>query len=180
MKNKIWKTGLSVCMLIGNMNFFYVHAEENEENPDQNDVTEIIVEKTEEEEEGISPSEEITVQEVLDGETDHTDNNSPQNIDINEYEPVNEISEEVIGSGTEDRIHFIHLGSTSNDSFVIESNGHYGLIDTSNPINSTHGYNGTVEDGNSVVTVIQYLKMLGVEHLDFVLSTHSHSDHIGG
>ena len=49
---------LSVIMLIGNMNFLYVNAEENEENPDQNDVTEFIVEKTEEEEEGISPSEE--------------------------------------------------------------------------------------------------------------------------
>lgn len=74
-------------------------------------------------------------------------------------------------------IHFISTGSS--DAMLIESNGIYGLIDSSNPYNdgtqqsiSTKAY--TVEH------VKEYLDSLGIKYLDFVLATHSHSDHIGG
>ena len=80
---------------------------------------------------------------------------------------------------TEDRIHFITLnGSTgSSDSFLIESNGLYGLIDSSNPSNLSDTY---FDDAANGQTVVKYLTDLNVSHLNFVLATHSHSDHIGG
>lgn len=75
------------------------------------------------------------------------------------------------------RIHFIGTGSS--DAILVESNGHYGLIDASN------GYNdGTVwsvsDSKESVDHVITYLKNHNVTKLDFVIATHNHCDHIGG
>lgn len=77
---------------------------------------------------------------------------------------------------------------------LVESNGHFGLIDTSNRESSSF----TLNDGTVVSvpassslsnptwfkngkTIAEYMKIaLGVKHLDFILITHSHSDHIGG
>ena len=75
-----------------------------------------------------------------------------------------------------DRIHFLNVGSS--DAIVIESNGHYGLVDASNP-SSDHSENGYTGTSNGK-TVINYLKKLGAQKLDFIVGTHSHSDHIGG
>lgn len=72
--------------------------------------------------------------------------------------------------------HFISVGSS--DAILIESCGRFGLIDASNPSQSKHPqYNFGSYNGNKVV---DYLIRAGVTHLDFVLATHSHSDHIGG
>lgn len=85
---------------------------------------------------------------------------------------------------SKDKIHFIKLDKT--DSILIESNGHYGLIDTSNPSEDNtkeknsknhEEFNSSVSNGKTVVT---YLNKIGVQSLDFVIGTHSHSDHIGG
>ena len=79
-----------------------------------------------------------------------------------------------------DRIHFISLDDNfaASDSILVESNGHFGLVDASHPSSdpdpSISGY--TVDVDN----VITYLQVAGVMHLDFILGTHSHSDHIGG
>ena len=85
-----------------------------------------------------------------------------------------------------DRIHYINVGG--GDSTLIESNGHFGLVDSTNP---------TYQDGSpqaiisprfeTVEHVIDYLKTImkcsGASckgKLDFVIGTHAHSDHIGG
>ena len=86
-----------------------------------------------------------------------------------------------------DRIHFITLNGSYSDSdaILIESNGKYGLIDSSNPSRAssdpdfafTSEYVDTAANG---LTVVKYLTDLNVSHLEFVLATHSHSDHVGG
>ena len=90
----------------------------------------------------------------------------------------------LMGIGTEqnlfDRIHFIRLKDpdAASDSILIESNGHYGLVDASHPSwdpnPAISGYTADVDN------VIEYLHKVGVMHLDFILGTHAHSDHIGG
>ena len=80
-------------------------------------------------------------------------------------------------TSTPGKIHFMNTGSS--DAIIIESNGHYGLIDSSNPYKDGTAWaetNVTI----SVQHVINYLNSLGVKYLDFVVGTHSHSDHIGG
>ena len=75
------------------------------------------------------------------------------------------------------KIHFINTGGSN--AFLLESNGHYALLDSSEPYNE-----GTVWDQPielySVSHVIRYLRQLGVNKLDVVIASHGHSDHIGG
>ena len=88
---------------------------------------------------------------------------------------------------TKDRIHFITLNGvySASDAILIESNGKYGLIDSSNPSSAsgdpnlvfTREYLDAAANGQ---TVVKYLTDLDISHLEFVLATHSHSDHIGG
>ena len=89
-------------------------------------------------------------------------------------------------------IHFLHCESS--DSIIIESKGEFGLIDSSNPykyienevekakIEPLKGeVNQWSENPNeSVQSVLNYLNYLNVDKLKFIISTHSHSDHIGG
>ena len=82
----------------------------------------------------------------------------------------------------EDRIHYIKLNgdpSQSSDAILIESNGHYGLIDASNRAGDMQ-YGIPIVNSASGKTVVEYLESVGVDHLDFIMATHSHSDHIGG
>ena len=79
-----------------------------------------------------------------------------------------------------DRIHFLTLNDlyAASDSILVQSNGRYGLIDASHPAwDPDPALNRTTAN---VDDVISYLKRTGVGHLDFVVATHSHSDHIGG
>ncbi len=79
-----------------------------------------------------------------------------------------------------DRIHFLNTGNS--DCILIESNGHFALIDSGegnkNPRKHTE-YKGYDED------VLNYLKQVIPENyngkikLDFILATHNHYDHIG-
>ena len=88
---------------------------------------------------------------------------------------------------TKDRIHFITLNGvySASDAILIESNGKYGLIDSSNPSSAsgdpnlvfTREYLDAAANGQ---TVVKYLTDLDISHLEFVLATHSHSDHNGG
>ena len=89
-------------------------------------------------------------------------------------------------------IYFIKCGSS--DSILIESNGHFGLVDSSKPykyienevehvqINESIGEKDhTVTDPDkSVQAVINYMNYLNIHKLDFIIGTHSHYDHIGG
>ena len=63
-----------------------------------------------------------------------------------------------------EKIHFI--SSSTGDSMIIESNGHYGLIDAL--------------DQTEVTKVINYATALGVQKFDFVIMTHNHAENIGG
>ena len=99
---------------------------------------------------------------------------------------------QLISNENRNMVHFIKCGSA--DSILIESNGKFGLIDTSNPykfiknevepvkIDESKGERHQwVEIANeSVQAVLNYLDYLKVNKLDFILGTHAHSDHIGG
>lgn len=69
---------------------------------------------------------------------------------------------------SEDRIHFLSAG----ESMIIESNGHYGLIDAMNSKELDSVANGE--------TVLNYAKKIGCTYFDFVIITHSHYDHNSG
>ena len=71
-------------------------------------------------------------------------------------------------------IHFIKCGH--GDSILVEGKGHFGLIDSANPVTK----NSLFDNANSVLIVLNYLKELKVKKLDFIIGTHAHSDHIGG
>lgn len=79
----------------------------------------------------------------------------------------------------DDRIHF--LNTANSDCMLIESNGHFALVDSgegnNNPRKKTV-YHGFRDD------VINYIKKVatkkdGKAHLDFILGTHCHYDHYG-
>lgn len=79
-------------------------------------------------------------------------------------------------------IHFLNTGSS--DCIIIESNGHFAMVDAGEdsdyPANKPHlNYPGYEEE------VCNYLlkncaSADGTVTLDFVVGTHAHSDHIGG
>ena len=82
-------------------------------------------------------------------------------------------------SAGDDRIHF--LNTANSDCILIESNGHYALVDAgegnNNPRKKT-AYHGTRDE------VLAYIKKVaagddGKAHLDFILGTHCHYDHYG-
>ena len=82
------------------------------------------------------------------------------------------------------KIHFINTGGS--DAFLIESCGHYGLVDASNAYNdgtkkSVSGYQNSVEHVTNYLAKIMGCNGINCKgKLDFVIATHSHSDHIGG
>ena len=81
-----------------------------------------------------------------------------------------------------DYIHF--LNTNNSDCIVLESDGHFAMIDaaedTEYPKNKPHlklkGYEDVVVD----YLLKHCMNENGRVHLDFVLGTHAHSDHIGG
>lgn len=62
------------------------------------------------------------------------------------------------------RVHFIDVGQA--DATLIEGEGYAVLIDAGN--------------NNDGEIVVDYLRNLGIQTLDYVLGTHPHEDHIGG
>ena len=81
-----------------------------------------------------------------------------------------------------DRIHFLKTGSS--DAIIIESNGHFAMVDSGEDTDNPRNFPGLELSGYEQ-EVLGYLKKHcsdenGTVHLDFVLGTHAHSDHIGG
>lgn len=66
--------------------------------------------------------------------------------------------------GSSFEVHFIDVGQA--DSALVVCDGHYMLID-----------GGNAEDSDLVYA---YLERHGGEHLDYMVATHAHEDHIGG
>ncbi|MGN1317166.1 MAG: ComEC/Rec2 family competence protein [Acutalibacteraceae bacterium] len=85
-------------------------------------------------------------------------------------------------SGDGDYIHF--LNTASSDAILIESDGKFALVDAGEDTDNPRGFEGLELEGFEE-KVISYLKENAADEngkvkLDFVLGTHSHSDHIGG
>jgi len=82
-----------------------------------------------------------------------------------------------------ERLHFIENESGTSDAIVIESDGHFGLVDTMNPgpnsvfANIDPSQTDPLDNGTKVAN---YLRAIGCSKLDFIIITHNHSDHIGG
>lgn len=105
-----------------------------------------------------------------------------------------------LGSGN--RVWFLNVsgGTFNSDMILVESEGRFGLIDAGNRYSDwivdsdgTEYYvpwiyeDGTsahlscqVQGRNGKDAAIFMVETLGVTHLDFIIGTHSHSDHIGG
>ncbi len=81
-----------------------------------------------------------------------------------------------------DCIHFLSTGSS--DAILLESDGHFAMVDAGEDTDNPRGFPGLELPGFEQ-EVLAYLKAHaanadGKVHLDFVLGTHSHSDHLGG
>lgn len=93
-----------------------------------------------------------------------------------EYYPVKECFTKEYG---DDCIHF--LNTANSDCILLESNGHFALIDSGEGDNNPRRkgeYRGFEEQ------VISYIKKTAIDsdgnvHLDFILGTHYHYDHVG-
>lgn len=80
------------------------------------------------------------------------------------------------------RIHF--MSTASSDAILLESNGCFALVDAAEDSDNPRGFPELEYEGYED-RVLEYLKEnaadeSGKVRLDFVLGTHSHSDHIGG
>ncbi|MBR3738444.1 MAG: MBL fold metallo-hydrolase [Eubacterium sp.] len=102
-------------------------------------------------------------------------------MEFNEYRG-NLAVENASRDNSKDKIHFLKTGSS--DAILIESQGHFALVDAAEDSDNPRGFEELEFEGYEDV-VVDYLKKNasqkdGKVHLDFILGTHSHSDHIGG
>ena len=81
-----------------------------------------------------------------------------------------------------DRIYFLNTGGA--DAILIESDGKFALVDAAEDSDNPRGFSELIYDGTEDYVVDAVRKIAGDEKgkavLEFVLGTHSHSDHIGG
>lgn len=81
-----------------------------------------------------------------------------------------------------DRIYFLNTGSA--DAILIESEGRFALVDGAEDSDNPRGFENLVFEGTEEYVADAVRKIAGGENgeavLEFVLGTHSHSDHIGG
>ena len=98
----------------------------------------------------------------------------------NKYEKNYTFKDEVFDYAFgDDRIHF--LNTLNSDCILLESNGHFALIDSGE---GNFNPRKKIDYQGSRDAVLGYLKAVcgdenGKVHLDFVLGTHAHYDHIG-
>lgn len=83
---------------------------------------------------------------------------------------------------SKDKIHFLSTGSS--DAILLESDGKFALIDCAEDTDNPRGFKELEYEGFED-KVLEYLRENASDNngniiLDFVLGTHSHSDHIGG
>lgn len=102
---------------------------------------------------------------------------------------VQTVSAESISESSGNRIHYINTkGASGSDAIILESNGHFALIDMGEDYDFPDGSNPEYPDRfgisrqNELVLedrLFRHLSHLGVKKFDFILGTHVHSDHIG-
>ena len=102
---------------------------------------------------------------------------------------LSSVDADTISAWDGNRIHFINLKSKSgSDAILLESKGHFALIDMGEDYDFPDGSNprypdrwGITRDNGQVLEdrLFRHLKQIGVKKLDFILGTHVHSDHIG-
>ena len=85
-------------------------------------------------------------------------------------------------AGDVDRIHFLMTGGS--DAIILESAGHFAMVDAGEDTDNPRNFPDLDLPGYEQ-EVLGYLKKNCADesdkvHLDFVLGTHAHSDHIGG
>ncbi len=129
-------------------------------------------------EEGESETSESEEEQDLEDNSNNLDNNDKDKIDNEDSESdsesgdkLQETSEESTeasqGSGKPSgklEVHFIDVGQ--GDASLVISDGETMLIDGGNP-----------GDSNLIYT---YLKKHGIKHIDYLVNTHPHADHVGG
>lgn len=81
-----------------------------------------------------------------------------------------------------DRIHFLNTGGS--DAILLESKGKYALVDSGEDNDNPRNFEGLKLQGYED-RVLEYVKKIagdanGKVTLEFIIGTHSHSDHIGG
>lgn len=81
-----------------------------------------------------------------------------------------------------DKIHFLKTGGS--DAIVLESDGRFAMVDAGEDSDNPRHFSWLDLDGYEQ-EVLAYLKEHAADengkvHLDFILGTHAHSDHIGG
>ena len=101
---------------------------------------------------------------------------------LNELKAALKISHYKKADEAASRIHF--LNTSFSDAILLESNGHFALIDAAEDSDNPRGFPELDYKGYED-RVLSYLKENAAVdnkkvYLDFVLGTHSHSDHIGG
>lgn len=83
---------------------------------------------------------------------------------------------------SEDAIYFLNTGSA--DAILIKSNGKFALIDAAEDSDNPRGFADLEFEGTEEYVANAVKKIAGDKNgrvtLEFVLGTHSHSDHIGG
>ncbi|MDE5974474.1 MAG: MBL fold metallo-hydrolase [Eubacterium sp.] len=95
---------------------------------------------------------------------------------------VGNVAFEKIDTKNKDVIYFLNTGSS--DAIVLQSQGHFAMVDAGEDNDNPRGlpeleYIGYEQE------ILEFLRKNTADengriHLDFVLGTHSHSDHIGG
>ena len=86
------------------------------------------------------------------------------------------------GESGPDRIHFLKTGTS--DAILLESDGRFALVDAGEDTDNPRGFDWLQLTGYEEA-VVSYLKThaadeTGKVHLEFIVGTHAHSDHIGG
>lgn len=86
-----------------------------------------------------------------------------------------------------EKVHIITMQSGGTDAIILESNGKFAMIDTgeddSSPDGSSFRYpkrEGISEKKYSIEDrLFSYIEKLGIKKFEFIIITHTHSDHIG-
>lgn len=88
---------------------------------------------------------------------------------------------------SDDKLHIITVAEWS-DAMILESNGHYAMIDTGEDFSYPDGSDSRYPDREGITKdkkkitqdrLFAHIKQLGIKKFDFIIITHAHSDLVG-